>query len=114
MESNQAKNLAEQIALLLQGNEKENGDLAFLRAGFEKINRRLDTLEIKLDAQNSNNIQPSAFSFQSANHPSQQKFAVLEAIADDIYEQHEMEKPCPYEPTGKLCDHCSMCNSRGF
>lgn len=114
MENIETKNLAERLAVFLQENEKETSDSTFLRAGFERISRRLDALETKLDAQSSNNIEPSAFSFQSSNHPSQHKFSILEAINDTAYELHETEKPCPYEPTGKLCDHCSMCNSRGF
>lgn len=40
-------------------------------------------------------------------HPSLQQFAEL------ILDKSEGEKPCPYEP-GRACDHCSMCNSRGF
>ena len=115
MEVEKAKHLAEQIALLFRENEKETGDFAILRAGLEKINERLDKIEAKFDSQNSNDFHPSPFIIHpSITHPSQEKFAVLEAVADDLDEQHEMEKPCPYEPTGKPCDHCSMCNSRGF
>ncbi len=112
MEVEKAKHLAEQIALLFRENEKETGDFALLRSSLEKINERLDKIEAKFDSQNFNSIQHSAFSI--LHHPSQEKFAVLEAVAADLNEHHETEKPCPYEPTGKPCDHCSMCNSRGF
>ena len=46
------------------------------------------------------------------DHPSQQQF--IELLADQIIAGMTKEKPCPYEPTGKVCDHCSMCNSVGF
>lgn len=113
METNAAKNLAEQIALLLQGNGKETDDFMFLRSSLEKINERLNDIETNIAFQNPK----SEIRNLKTNHPSREKFAVLEAIADDGddgFGQYEAEKPCPYEPTGKLCDHCSMCNSRGF
>jgi hypothetical protein len=47
-------------------------------------------------------------------HPSQEKFAVLEAVADQIIEGLKNEKACTFEPNGRPCDHCSMCSSRGF
>ncbi len=114
MEVEKAKYLAEQIALLFRENEKETGDFALLRSSLEKINERLDKIEAKVDSQNSDGFQQSAFGIHQLNHPSQDKFAVLEAVSDDIIGDYEKEKPCPYEPTGKPCDHCSMCNSRGF
>ncbi|HXG85546.1 MAG TPA: hypothetical protein VNI84_16100 [Pyrinomonadaceae bacterium] len=110
MENNRAKNPAEQIAHLLQKNEKEADDFTFLRANLEKINERLDDIESSIAFQTPN----SKLQTLKSNHPSREKFAVLEAIADDMFERYETEKSCPYEPTGKLCDHCSMCNSRGF
>ena len=47
-------------------------------------------------------------------HPSIDKFTIAEAIADRIFSGVESEKACAFEPNGKPCDHCSMCNSRGF
>ncbi|HEX9959648.1 MAG TPA: hypothetical protein VGB00_01785, partial [Pyrinomonadaceae bacterium] len=47
-------------------------------------------------------------------HPSQEKFAIDEAIIPEILEHFEKEKACTFEPNGKPCDHCSMCSSRGF
>ena len=115
MENGKAQNLAERIALLLQENENGSGDSAFLRASLEKINQRLDKIEENIAAKNPNNIQPSAFSLQpSQNHPSQEKFVNLEELADEIIENAQNEKACPYEPAGKPCDNCAMCSSRGF
>ena len=47
-------------------------------------------------------------------HPSQDKFAIAEAIVDSLFQRETKEKACTFEPSGKPCDHCSMCNSRGF
>lgn len=79
-------------------------DLSALFAAIEKINHRLDKLE-PVDMQ-------VAIPF-SQPHASLDKFNVAEAIADSIFSHYNKEKACQYEPD-KPCDHCSMCNSRGF
>ena len=108
MENANTQNLAAKIAQLLQENEKGSDD--FLRSSLEKINSRLDKIESKITAADSK--------FQIPNskpiHSSQEKFKSLEEIADEIIAGLQTEKACPYEPTGKPCDHCAMCNSRGF
>lgn len=114
MEKIEAQKLAERIALLLQENERKANDFAVLRSSLEKINARLDIIENKFDSQNSHSIQSSASSFQPLNHPSREKFQIPEAISNEEGGNYETEKPCPFEPTGKLCDHCSMCGSLGF
>jgi hypothetical protein len=110
MSNEKSQNLAARIAQLLQENEQGSDD--FLRAGLEKINQRLDKIESQISLQNSNpqSAIPNAKSF----HASQEKFKGLEELADEIIANLETEKACPYEPTGKPCDHCAMCNSRGF
>ncbi|MEZ5428410.1 MAG: hypothetical protein R2747_19225 [Pyrinomonadaceae bacterium] len=100
--------LAERIARLLQ--ESEPSDATFLRQSLEKINQRLDAIENRLNSQNPK----SEIQNPKSNHPSLDKFDVAEVIAERIIGNLENEKACPYEPTGKPCDHCSMCNSRGF
>jgi hypothetical protein len=105
--------LAEKIARLLQ-NEKPEVDLYSLQTSIEKINERLGKIETTLNNQNTSDIHSSSFALHSFKHPSQEKFDVAEMIADRTIENSAEEKPCPYEPTGKPCDHCSMCNSRGF
>jgi len=107
MENEKAKILAEQIALLLQENAQGNDDFAFLRSSIEKINRRLDNIESRIPNPESRIPNPKF-------HPSQEKFAVAEAVAQEIIEHFGKEKPCLFEPNGKPCDHCSMCSSRGF
>jgi tRNA splicing endonuclease len=106
VENQNAQNLAERIAVLLQ----EKGSDDFLRSSLERINQRLDIIESNLVFQNSK----SQIQNPKSNHSSQEKFANLEELADEIINGLANEKACPYEPTGKPCDHCAMCNSRGF
>src|SRR5687768_4275195 len=109
MENGNTQNLAERIALLLNENQK-GGEDDFWRESLEKINQRLDKIETQIE------VQSSKFKVQSSKplHSSQEKFTSLEELADEIIANLQNEKACPYEPTGKPCDHCSMCNSRGF
>ena len=107
MRMSDTKKIAERIAKLLES-EQQGGDLAAVFASLEKINHRLDKLETS-----SSNPQ-SAIRSPQLIHPSQEKFAVLEAVADQIAGSLRNEKACTFEPNGKPCDHCSMCSSRGF
>jgi hypothetical protein len=111
MSNEKTQNLAEKIAMLLQENENSGDD--YLRSSLEKINQRLDRIESQFAIQNSQN---SKFQVPNSNtfHSSQEKFASLEEFADEIINNLQTEKACPYEPTGKPCDHCAMCSSRGF
>lgn len=103
--------LAEKIALLLSENESEQSDTKYFRESLEKINQRLDKIESSLNPQNQH-LAPSTQ--HSILHPSQERFLNIEQIADEIIENLKQEKACPYEPTGKPCDNCAMCSSRGF
>jgi hypothetical protein len=47
------------------------------------------------------------------SHPSQERFGIGEAVSE-LVDFFEREKICNVEPGGKPCDHCAMCNSRGF
>ncbi len=109
MENANTQNLAERIAQLLQENEKGSDD-DFLRSSLEKINQRLDKIESQFQVPSSKFQVPSSKSL----HASQEKISSLEEIADEIIANLQNEKACPYEPTGKPCDHCAMCSSRGF
>jgi len=51
---------------------------------------------------------------QPADHPSQERFGVEEAAVSELVEFFENEKQCSVDPSGKPCDHCAMCSSRGF
>ena len=97
--------LAEKIAKLLEDNQAP--ELAPIYASLEKINHRLDKLESISNPQ-------SASRDPQFKHPSLDKFDVAEAMADQIFAGIQKEKACTFEPNGKPCDHCAMCNSRGF
>jgi len=59
--------------------------------------------------------QPSAIdNRQLPSHPSQERFDVDEATVSELVEFFEAEKQCSVDPSGKPCDHCAMCSSRGF
>lgn len=105
MTEDNTKNLAEKIAGLLES-ESSRPDLASIAANLEKINQRLDRLEGMQAVQSvtQNAVRP---------HPSLDKFDIPEAIADFVFSKMGKEKACTFEPN-KPCDHCSMCNSRGF
>lgn len=109
MTNENTQNLAEKIAALLHENEKAGGD-ELLRASLEKINRRLDKIEIQLNQTNPKSQMTTA----KSRHTSQERFKSLEDLADEIIAGLQGEKACPYEPTAKPCDNCAMCNSRGF
>jgi hypothetical protein len=82
----------------------DNGQLAQILSAIEKINHRLDRLEERA---------ASAANPPSLLHPSLDKLSIAEAIADSIFGPNGKEKACTFEPS-RPCDHCSMCNSRGF
>ena len=82
---------------------QNSSDVATLFAAIEKINHRLDKLE-------GNH---ATFIEIKPAHPSLDKLNIAEAIADSIFGSEFKEKACQFEPS-KPCDHCSMCNSRGF
>jgi hypothetical protein len=108
MKNSPGPTLAEKIAKLLES-ETQNSDVASLFAGIEKLNHRLEKLEAL------NEFHPSSrIPVLTAAHPSQDRFAVAEAVADAVFGLKSKEKACTFEPNDKPCDHCSMCSSRGF
>ncbi len=109
MENENIQTLAEKIARLLQ-TETQSADIYSLRSSLEKINHRLDRIESQIAFQNPESQIPNP----KSNHSSQEKFTNLEELADQLINNSTTEKACPYEPTGKPCDYCAMCSSRGF
>lgn len=89
-----------------------NIDLANLFAAIEKIGHRLDKIEQNAALSQISNL-TSDVSNPQIPHPSLDKLNIAEAIADSIFSHYNKEKACQFEPD-KPCDHCSMCNSRGF
>lgn len=101
--------LASKIAELLKAHNT-SGVSSSLGKSIDAINNRLAQIEKRLDSPNSQ----TTIKDPILPHPSEQKFDVVEAIADQIMDQYQKEKACTFEPNGKPCDHCSMCSSRGF
>ena len=48
------------------------------------------------------------------SHPSEERFGVEEATINELVDFFQSEKTCSLDPSGKPCDHCAMCSSRGF
>lgn len=105
MSETSSNKLAEKIARILE-TESRPTEIAALYAAIDKLNNRLD----KLEQINPRAVVPAT----EALHPSQERYSVAEAIADEIFAGYTKEKACTFEPNGKPCDHCSMCSSHGF
>ena len=101
------ESLAKKIAELLEA-ERPAADLSTIQASLDSISARLE----KLEAAASPSLSLHAISHR--DHPSLDKLSIAEAIADQIFAGAGKEKACTFEPNAKPCDHCSMCNSRGF
>jgi hypothetical protein len=125
-ENDKARLLAERIAKRLATGETAqisssatlpSNDVSALRSVLEDFNRRLVQIEKQLSGKDiSTNIQGTYSPLPVLkNHPSADKFKVEEATAiSELVDFFESEKKCTLDPSGKPCDHCSMCSSRGF
>jgi hypothetical protein len=106
VKNNRESSLAEKISKLVES-ESRSSDVAALFAAIERVERRLDRLETEtLNAEKNRTDLPL--------HPSLDRFAIAEAIADVVFDGQPKEKTCTFEPNGRSCDHCAMCSSRGF
>lgn len=113
MPSPDTQKLADKIAKLLEG-ESPAPEHATLFAAIEKINHRLDKIEARQKSTGQPDLRSEIPNLRS--HSSVDKFDIPEAIADAVFAGVPgmyKEKACQFEPD-KPCDHCSMCNSRGF
>lgn len=128
-EQDKARLLAERIAQRISRVEDaqtssdvslSSNDVSALRSTLEEFNRRLVQIERQLANKNTGTSVQGSYSPWSTqtvtkNHPSMDKFEVDEATAiSELVDFFEGEKKCTLDPSGKPCDHCSMCNSRGF
>src|SRR5947209_9875894 len=117
-----------------------SGELAAMRASLEELQRKLVQIESHITresgdasshtARASGNESAQSQSSSSASsgvrspwlsgmyvpaaHPSQERFGVEEAAVSELVDFFESEKKCELDPSGKPCDHCAMCSSRGF
>jgi len=114
MQNEDAQKLADKIVAIISA-ESPRIDLSSLQRSLHEIEHRLSTLETAISNSKSRipNPQPEITNLRQL-HPSQDRFAIAEAIVDSLFERDAKEKACTFEPNGKPCDHCSMCNSRGF
>lgn len=109
MQNEEVQKLAEKIAQVLSSESKPN-DLKTLQASIEALNSRLDKIESN---QSNFKFEIASPTTPTSPHPSLDKLNIGEAIADSVFGHYQKEKACQFEPD-KPCDHCSMCNSRGF
>lgn len=105
---NSKESLARKIAELISSDE-EPVELSSILSRLDAMDARLAKLEAPAPRQS-----PAGSQVVNAVHPSQERFAIAEAIADAVFVGVGKEKACTFEPNAKPCDHCSMCSSRGF
>lgn len=91
----QVKILVEEILRLLQ-----NESIFFAKRN--KIDEGQNDTELKFTSKSCNML---------TSHPSHEKFHSLRPLAQINAEGEEI---CPFEPTAKTCDNCSLCSCRGF
>ena len=141
-EVDQAREIAERIARRVSSDNRSkpnlshprpevSSELAAVRAGISELQRKLAQLEAKVSSESVDSHAPVgagqarstvpithspwlAGINSSYSHPSQEKFGVEEAVVSELVDFFEKEKICGVEPGAKPCDHCAMCNSRGF
>jgi hypothetical protein len=124
MSEDKAKKVADRIAARLQSSENAG---SYDGADWDNLQSRLDQMyrdiragkpTPKIETQPNSTViskaKPAAPQGAAVLHPSQERFNINEAIVDELVEFFEQEKACSLEPSGKPCDHCSMCSSRGF
>jgi len=140
----QARLIAERIARRVSGSRSGppareprsdvSVELASIRASLGELQKQLAQLETRVESEppklmgNSSQVRPAmvertqplthspwlAGVNATAPHPSQEKFAVEEAVVTELVDFFEKENTCSMEPGGKPCDHCAMCSARGF
>ncbi|MGH9898923.1 MAG: hypothetical protein ACRD63_07785 [Pyrinomonadaceae bacterium] len=98
---------ADQTSPLTSSSPGYKHELSEIRGILLKLERKLNALET------SSAPQLSHATIQHSTHPSQDKFAIGEAVSEMV-DFFEGEKTCQMEPGGKPCDHCALCSSRGF
>jgi hypothetical protein len=136
-ELDQARSLAERIARKVSaGNgvpssplSPLNAEIAAVRASINDLQKRLVQLEsrareesaLPTTQRNSTSFVPPTHSpwlagvnGTPAAHASEERFGVEEAVVNELVDYFQSEKACSLDPSGKPCDHCAMCSSRGF
>ncbi|MDQ2855196.1 MAG: hypothetical protein M3R68_02615 [Acidobacteriota bacterium] len=137
-EPDQARALAERIARkvsaggaagLSHPNKPLDAEIAAVRASISDLQKRLVQLESRVHGEASRTA-PAQRSFTTfvppthspwlagvnatVTHPTEERFGVEEAVVNELVDYFQSEKSCSIDPSGKPCDHCAMCSSRGF
>jgi hypothetical protein len=116
MNQTEKKQLAEKIAarVLDEVHAADQADVSALSVLLKDMQAKLEKIEEQLAgrSQTAEIIHPKQF--QITNHSSQERFAISEAVSDELNQFFQKEKACTFEPNAKPCDHCAMCSSRGF
>jgi hypothetical protein len=136
-EQDQARSLAERIARKVsadnsrssehaQWNASPSAEIAAVRASISALQQKLAQLESSGSAVAPSSSSPSfartpfvhspwlAGVNAVASHPTEERFGVDEAVINELVDYFQSEKTCSIDPSGKPCDHCAMCSSRGF
>lgn len=133
-ELDRARSLAERIARKVssgtasysQASSPLTAEIAAVRASISDLQKRLVQLEAQprdesptsLSGQSRDFVPPTHSPWlagvNAVPHASEEKFGVEEAVINELVDYFQNEKACSLDPSGKPCDHCAMCNSRGF
>jgi hypothetical protein len=136
-EPDQARSIAERIARKLSADGSQSSrpsqrdralgdEIAAVRAGISSLQQKLAQLESRGSAESSSSSNPPlartpfvhspwlAGVNAVASHPTEERFGVDEAVINELVDYFQGEKTCSIDPSGKPCDHCAMCSSRGF
>lgn len=105
------------------------GEIAAVRASIRTLQQKLAQLEsgVREEALTTSNrpfartpfVPPTHSPWLAgvnavASHPAEERFGVDEAVISELVDYFQSEKTCSIDPSGKPCDHCAMCSSRGF
>jgi hypothetical protein len=128
-ELDQARSLAERIARKVSAGAAPNpaksqltAEIASVRASISELQKRLAQLE-STGLEESSTARPFVPPTHSPwlagvnaapTHASEERFGVEEAVINELVDYFQSEKACSLDPSGKPCDHCAMCSSRGF
>jgi hypothetical protein len=143
-ETDQARLIAERIARRVSTTPASNltstsgkseiiAEVAAVRAGMGELQKRLVQLEAKVREQSPGSGSSSFYDQTptvafvplthspwlagvnaTAAHASEERFGIEEATINELVDYFQNEKKCSLDPSGKPCDHCAMCSSRGF
>lgn len=140
IESDQARSIAERVARKMSGASQSPSrysqvdsslaaEIASVRASISALQQKLAQLES--GARETTTSRSSSQSARTpfvppthspwlagvnavASHPNEERFGVDEAVINELVDYFQSEKTCSIDPSGKPCDHCAMCSSRGF